>query len=65
MVLYALHSILNSTLTPNISTSVFIISSNGEVSINCIPTSNNLADVFTKPLAVTPFVHFQQLLGLY
>ncbi len=36
----------------------------GEISINCVSTSDNIADMFTKLLAITPFTHFRQLLGL-
>ena len=37
---------------------------NGEISIHRVCTNDNIADIFTKPLAITPFTHFRQLLGL-
>ena len=37
---------------------------NGEISIHRVCTTDNIVDIFTKPLAITPFTHFQQLLGL-
>ena len=36
----------------------------GEVAINRVPTTDNIADIFTKPLAITPFTRFRQLIGL-
>ena len=37
---------------------------NGEISIQRVCTNDNIADIFTKPLAITPFTHFRRLLGL-
>ena len=36
----------------------------GRISIKCVPTSSNLADIFTKPLSIIPFTRFCGLLGL-
>ena len=37
---------------------------NGEIAISRVPTNDNVADIFTKPLAITPFMRFRELLGL-
>ena len=36
----------------------------GKIQVEYIPTDNNVADIFTKPLAKTKFCHFIELLGL-
>ena len=36
----------------------------GKIQVEYIPTDNNVADIFTKPLVKTKFRHFIELLGL-
>ena len=36
----------------------------GKIQVEYIPTDDNVADIFTKPLAKTKFRHFVELLGL-
>ena len=35
-----------------------------KIQVEYIPTDDNVADIFTKPLAKTKFRHFVELLGL-
>ena len=36
----------------------------GKIQVKYIPTDDNVADIFTKPLAKMKFHHFVELLGL-
>ena len=37
----------------------------GKIQVEYIPTDDNVADIFTKPLAKMKFHHFVELLGLW
>ena len=37
----------------------------GKIQVEYIPTDDNVADIFTKPLMKTKFHHFVELLGLW